>query len=94
MEQRRQRRRGNSNVSKILPLTTLRTIDLGGKKNSGPLFSRSCRKMRVFLRQVLHQNLCSFFSSRIVVDARAGRGRAGRANGEQIESAFAGEHDY
>ncbi len=29
----------NSNVSKVLPVTTLRTIDLGGKKNSGPLFS-------------------------------------------------------
>ena len=38
----------NSNVSKILPLTTLRTIDLGGRKISGPLFSRFCAKTRVF----------------------------------------------
>jgi hypothetical protein len=38
----------NSNVSKILPVTTLRTIDLGGKKNSGPLFSGFCAKTRVF----------------------------------------------
>src|ERR1700678_271213 len=38
----------NSNVSKILPLTTFRTIDLGGKKISGPLFSRLCEEMRVF----------------------------------------------
>jgi len=30
----------NSNVSKILPVTTLRTIDLAGKKISDPLFSR------------------------------------------------------
>jgi len=29
----------NSNVSKILPVSALRTIDLGGKKNSSPLFS-------------------------------------------------------
>jgi hypothetical protein len=41
-------RQDNSNVSKILPLTTLRTIDLGGKKNPGSLFSRFCGKMRVF----------------------------------------------
>jgi hypothetical protein len=38
----------NPNVSKILPLTTLRTIDLGGKKNSGPLFSRFCAKTECF----------------------------------------------
>ena len=38
----------NSNVSKILPLTTFRTIDLGGGKISGRLFSRFCVKMRVF----------------------------------------------
>src|SRR5579863_4728270 len=38
----------NFNVSKILPLTTLRTIDLAGGKISGPLFSRFCAKMRVF----------------------------------------------
>src|ERR1700685_187857 len=39
----------NSNVSKILPLTTFRTIDLGGRKNSGHLFSIFCGKTRVFL---------------------------------------------
>ena len=38
----------NSNVSKILPVTTLRTIDLGGKKNSDPLFSRFCAKTESF----------------------------------------------
>ena len=41
----------NFNVSKILPLTTFRTIDLGGKKNSDPLFSIFCREARVFLRR-------------------------------------------
>ena len=40
----------NSHVSKILPVTTLRTIDLAGKKNSSLLFSRFCAEMRVFLR--------------------------------------------
>ena len=39
----------NSNVSKILPLTTFRTIDLGGGKISGPLFSRFWAETRVFL---------------------------------------------
>ena len=33
-------RNDNSNVSNILPLTTFRTIDLEGNKNSSPLFSR------------------------------------------------------
>jgi hypothetical protein len=32
----------NPNVLKILPVTTLRTIDLQGKKISGPLFSIFC----------------------------------------------------
>ena len=41
-------RHGNFNVSKILPLTPLRTIDLGGKKSSDPLFSRFCAETRVF----------------------------------------------
>jgi hypothetical protein len=31
-----------------LPVTTLRTIDLGGKKISGPLFSRFCTKTECF----------------------------------------------
>ena len=38
----------NSNVSKILPLTTLRTIDLAGRKIPGCLFSRFCAVSRVF----------------------------------------------
>jgi hypothetical protein len=38
----------NFHVSNILPVTTLRTIDLGGKKNYDPLFSVFCAKMRVF----------------------------------------------
>jgi hypothetical protein len=42
----------NSNVSKILPLTTLRTIDLRGKKKSGPLFSRFCAKTRAFFEVI------------------------------------------
>jgi len=41
--------RRNFNVSWMLPVTTLRTIDLGGKKNPGPLLSRLCAKERVFL---------------------------------------------
>jgi len=32
----------------ILPVTTLRTIDLAGKKNSDPLFSGFCGKLSVF----------------------------------------------
>jgi hypothetical protein len=40
----------NSNVLNILPVTTLRTIDLEGKKNSGPLFSRFCGKLSVFFQ--------------------------------------------
>jgi hypothetical protein len=43
------RNRHNSNVSKILPLTTFRTIDLGGRKISGPLFSIFWAETRVFL---------------------------------------------
>ena len=38
----------NSHVSNILPLTTFRTIDLGGREFCGPLFSRFCAEMRVF----------------------------------------------
>jgi hypothetical protein len=38
----------NSNVSKILPVTTLRTIDLEGKKNPAPLFSRFWAKNERF----------------------------------------------
>jgi hypothetical protein len=48
MELRAGGRQRNSNVSKILPVTTLRTIDLGGKKISSRLFSIFWTKMRVF----------------------------------------------
>jgi hypothetical protein len=41
-------RRRNSNVSKILPVTTLRTIDLAGRKISDRLFSIFCAELRVF----------------------------------------------
>src|ERR1700719_3926106 len=43
------RSRHNSNVSNILPLTTFKTIDLGGKKISGPLFSGFWTETRDFL---------------------------------------------
>lgn len=33
----------------ILPVTTLKTIDLGGTRIFGPLFSRFCPEQRVFL---------------------------------------------
>jgi hypothetical protein len=48
MEQLWFRRHVNSNVSKILPLTTFRTIDLGGRKNIDPVFSIFCAKLSVF----------------------------------------------
>ena len=38
----------NCNVLNILPVTTFRTIDLEGKKNSSPLFSIFCAEQRVF----------------------------------------------
>jgi hypothetical protein len=38
----------NYNVFYILSVTTLRTIDLEGKKNSNPLFSRFYAGMSVF----------------------------------------------
>ena len=58
MEPRAKWNRANSHVSKILPLTTFRTIDLGGKKNSTPLFSRFYAKTECFLRNFLHQKGC------------------------------------
>jgi hypothetical protein len=48
MEPQAASNRYNSNVWNILPLTTFRTIDLAGKKNSDPLFSRFCAETRVF----------------------------------------------
>ena len=38
----------NYNVWNILPVTTLRTIDLQGKKNSDRLFSRFCAERELF----------------------------------------------
>jgi len=38
----------NSNVCNILPITTLRTIDLQGTKNPDRLFSRFCRERECF----------------------------------------------
>jgi hypothetical protein len=40
--------RDNLHVSNILPVTTLRTIDLGGKKKSDSLFSRFWAETRFF----------------------------------------------
>ena len=48
----------NSNVINILPVTTLRTIDLEGQKYSDPLLSRFCAELSVFSREILHQNMC------------------------------------
>jgi hypothetical protein len=45
--------RRNFNVFNILPVTTLRTIDLEGKKNSDPLFSRFCGKLSFFFEGIL-----------------------------------------
>ena len=47
MEPQAGRQSRNFHVFYILPVTTLRTIDLGGKKISDPLFSRFCAEMRV-----------------------------------------------
>jgi hypothetical protein len=43
----------NSNVLNILPVTTFRTIDLEGKKNFDPLFSRFCVNLSVFFSRKL-----------------------------------------
>src|SRR5271157_2506175 len=59
MEPQILRHRRNFNVYKILPVNTLRTIDLGGKNSPDPLFSRFCGEQRVFLRVFLHQNMCN-----------------------------------
>src|ERR1700680_15204 len=59
--------RRNSNVWNILPVTTLRTIDLEGKKNSDPLFSRFCGKLSVFFEGILAPKQVQ--SSHIRIDA-------------------------
>jgi hypothetical protein len=60
-ELRALRFRDNFPVLKNLPVTTLRTIDLAGKKNSDGLFSRFCEEMRVFFEgnlapECVHEN--------------------------------------
>ena len=52
------RNRVNPHISNILPLTTLRTIDLGDKKNSTPLLSIFCDKTEFFFEDLLHQKVC------------------------------------
>jgi len=51
------KRHRNSNVWNILPVSTLRTIDLGSKKNSNRLFSRFCGKLSVFFEVFLAPKL-------------------------------------
>ena len=58
----RSRKQHNLNVSNILPLTTFRTIDLGGRKNPSSLFSRFCAELRVFFEE---------FSAREIVQQQA-----------------------
>jgi hypothetical protein len=48
-EPRTGRDHDNPNALNILPVTTLRTIDLGGKKKYDPLFSIFCEEASVFL---------------------------------------------
>jgi hypothetical protein len=50
--------RCNPNVSKILPVTTLRTIDLGGKKFPVVCFQYFARKRAIFLQKIVHQDMC------------------------------------
>jgi hypothetical protein len=58
MEPQAASNRYNSNVWNILPVTTFRTIDLAGKKNSDRLFSRFCAERAIFSEGILHQNAC------------------------------------
>jgi hypothetical protein len=51
----RGRKPRNSNVLKILPVTTIRTIDLGGKKISDRLFSRFCAEQSVFFEEQIQR---------------------------------------
>ena len=51
-ELRAVKRHCNFRVLNILPVTTLRTIDLGGKKIPGLLFSRFCAEASVFFELV------------------------------------------
>jgi len=59
----------NPNVLNILLLTTLRTIDLEGKKNSDPLFSGFCAEERDFFEgnaapKCVHANSLGVASTR------------------------------
>ncbi len=58
MERQAARQGDNSHVFYILPVTTLRTIDLGGKKNPNPLFSGLWADLRAFFEAIMHQNMC------------------------------------
>ena len=62
----------NSNVSRILPLTTFRTIDLGGGKNSDPLFSRFYAENESFSRCIFCTKICA-----------SDQGSESRSNGQQ-----------
>ena len=49
----------NCNVLNILPVTTFRTIDLEGQKNSGSLFSRFCVEVSVFFSGISCTGICA-----------------------------------
>src|SRR5271155_164593 len=62
----------NSNVFKILPLTTFRTIDLGGGKISDPLFSIFCAEARVFFDVFSAPKYVQVTSSSVMIERLAG----------------------
>src|ERR1700733_6922162 len=68
----------NSNVSKILPLTTLRTIDLGGRKLAGPLFSIFCAKTACFFEG---NSAPEYVQSRLDIEEADRRQNSQRGNG-------------
>jgi len=72
MEPRAVRHHCNFHVLNILPVTTFRTIDLEGKKNSGPLFSRFCGEESSF-----------FCTYKCDVSARSSLGGASRLSAGQ-----------
>ena len=61
----------NSNDSNILPVTTLRTIDLEGKKNFDPLFSKFCGEMSFFFEGIFAPE-CVHNASRLRPEAAGG----------------------
>jgi hypothetical protein len=86
----RPHRHVNPNVYNTLPATTLRTIDLQGKIFSGPLFSILWAESRVFLRELLHQNKCSFRNAIQGCRRRAGehKSRQPAPNFGRLRTAF------